>query len=63
MSVLASTFEIGAHPATALLVGGLAAAVLRGRFASFALILAPLLVWDMYQSGCGDSIQYPFIWL
>ena len=42
MSVLASTFEIGAHPATALLVGGLAAAVLRGRFASFALILAPL---------------------
>ena len=41
MSVLASTFEIGAHPATALLVGGLATAVLRGRFASFALILAP----------------------
>ena len=40
---LASTLEIGTHPATALLIGGLAAAVLRGRYASFALVLAPLL--------------------
>lgn len=39
---LASTLEIGTHPATALLIGGLAAAVLRGRYASFALVLAPL---------------------
>ena len=39
---LASTLEIGIHPATALLIGGLAAAVLRGRYASFALVLAPL---------------------
>ena len=42
MSVIASTVDMGTHPATALLVGGLAAALLRGRFASFALILAPL---------------------
>jgi len=42
MSVLASTMEVGTHPATALLIGGLAAAVLRGRFASLALIIAPL---------------------
>ncbi len=42
MSVLASTFELGTHPATALLVGGLAAAFLRGRFASVILILSPL---------------------
>ena len=39
---LASTLEIGIHPATALLIGGLAAAFLRGRYASFALVLAPL---------------------
>ena len=30
MNVLASTIELGAHPATALLVGGIAAAILRG---------------------------------
>ena len=42
MTVLAATVELGMHPATALLIGGLATAVLRGRFASFVLILAPL---------------------
>ena len=42
MSVLASTFEISTHPAIALILGGIIAAVLRGRFASFALILTPL---------------------
>ena len=42
MSVLASTVDIGTHPATALLLGGLLTAFLRGRYASFVLILAPL---------------------
>ena len=42
MSALASTIEIGAHPAIALLIGGIATTFLRGRFASFALVLAPL---------------------
>ena len=42
MTVLAATVELGMHPATALLIGGLATAMLRGRFASFVLILAPL---------------------
>ena len=42
MNTLASTFEMGAHPATSLLIGGLVAAILRGRFASVVLILAPL---------------------
>ena len=42
MSVVASTIEAGTHPATILIVGGLVAAILRGRFASFALVLAPL---------------------
>jgi multicomponent Na+:H+ antiporter subunit D len=42
MSTLASAIELGTHPATALLIGGIAAAILRGRFASIALVLAPL---------------------
>jgi multicomponent Na+:H+ antiporter subunit D len=42
MSILASTLEMGVHPATALLLGGLATVFLRGRFASIILILAPL---------------------
>jgi len=42
MSVFASTVELSTHPATALLLGGLVTAFLRGRFASFVLILAPL---------------------
>jgi len=42
MSVLASTVDIGTHPATVLLLGGLFTAFLRGRYASFVLILAPL---------------------
>jgi len=42
MSVLASTIDIGAHPATALLLGGLLTGFLRGHYASFVLILAPL---------------------
>ena len=42
MNELVSTYELGAHPATALLLGGLAAAVLRGRFASVALVLSPI---------------------
>ena len=42
MSTVAATFELGTHPATALLLGGLATAFLRGRFASTVLVLAPL---------------------
>ncbi len=41
MNMLASSMEIGAHPATALLLGGLVAAILRGRFASATLVIAP----------------------
>ena len=42
MSVLASTIEVGTHPAIILIIGGITAAVLRGRFASVALVLTPL---------------------
>ena len=42
ISTLASTIELGAHPATALLLGGLAAAVLRGKYAAVVLVLSPL---------------------
>jgi len=48
--------EIGAHPATALILGGLAAAVLRGRFASMALVLAPILgFWHIYTLELGST--------
>ena len=42
MNSLASTIELGAHPATALLLGGIAAAVLRGKYAAVVLVLSPL---------------------
>ncbi len=56
MNTLAITMEIGAHPATALILGGLAAAVLRGRFASMALVLAPILgFWHIYTLELGST--------
>ena len=55
MNTLAITMEIGTHPATALILGGLAAAVLRGRFASMALVLAPILgFWHIYTLELGS---------
>ena len=56
MNTLAITMEIGTHPATALILGGLAAAVLRGRFASMALVLAPILgFWHFYTLELGSA--------
>lgn len=56
MNTLAITMEIGTHPATALILGGLAAAVLRGRFASMALVLAPILgFWHIYTLELGSA--------
>ena len=56
MNTLAITIEIGTHPATALILGGLAAAVLRGRFASMALVLAPILgFWHIYTLELGST--------
>ena len=50
MSILATSMEIGVHPAFALLLGGLLAAVLRGRFASMVLVIAPILgFWQVYM--------------
>ena len=42
MEDLTTGMEVGSHPATALLIGGFAAAFLRGRYASFVLVVAPL---------------------
>ena len=55
MNILAaSSMEIGAHPATVLLLGGLLAAVLRGRSASIALVVAPVLgFWHVYTLELG----------
>ena len=56
MSTLAATMEIGTHPATALIIGGLAAAVLRGRFASMALVIAPILgLWHVHTLEVGSA--------
>ena len=43
MNFLASGIELGSHPATMLLIGGLLAAVLKGRAASIVMVVAPLL--------------------
>ncbi len=54
MSTVAATFELGTHPATALLLGGLATAFLRGRFASIVLVLAPLFgLFHLYGMELG----------
>lgn len=43
MNFLATGIELGSHPATMLLLGGLLAAVLKGRAASIVMVVAPLL--------------------
>ena len=55
MNVLAASgLDIGFHPATALLIGGLVAAVLRGRFASMALVIAPVFgLWYIHSLELG----------
>ena len=59
MNLLAtSSMEIGAHPATMLLLGGLIAAILRGRSASIALVVAPVLgFWHVYTLELGSVSQ------
>tara|TARA_B100002019_G_scaffold76327_1_gene65917 strand:- start:313 stop:2130 length:1818 start_codon:yes stop_codon:yes gene_type:complete len=50
MDILATSMEVGAHPALALIIGGICAAILRGRFASIALVIAPILgFWQIYS--------------
>jgi multicomponent Na+:H+ antiporter subunit D len=47
--------EIGVHPAFALILGGLLAAILRGRFASMVLVIAPILgFWQVYVLEVGS---------
>ena len=59
MSTVATTFELGTHPATALLLGGLATAFLRGRFASIILVLAPLFgLFHLYGMELGGVSTY-----
>ena len=55
MNTLAATMDIGFHPAFALILGGLVAAVLRGRYASMALVIAPILgFWQVYELDIGS---------
>lgn len=55
MNLLAASMEIEFHPATALLLGGLVAAILRGRFASATLVIAPLFgLWYVSELEVGS---------
>lgn len=55
MNLLAASMEIGFHPATALLLGGVVAAILRGRFASATLVIAPLFgLWYVSELEVGS---------
>ena len=59
MSTLAATYELGTHPATALLLGGLATIFLRGRFASVVLVIAPLFgLFHLYGMELGGVSSY-----
>jgi multicomponent Na+:H+ antiporter subunit D len=59
MSTLVATYELGTHPATALLLGGLATIFLRGRFASIVLVLAPLFgLFHLYGMELGGVSSY-----
>jgi len=50
--MISASTELVAHPCSALLVFGLVAAVLRGRSASIAMLLGPLLgMWIVYDLG------------
>ena len=53
---LASVAELGAHPAMALILGGIVAAFLRGRAASLCLVIAPVLgLWYVWTLDVGSS--------
>jgi multicomponent Na+:H+ antiporter subunit D len=59
MSTLVATYELGTHPATALLLGGLATIFLRGRLASIVLVLAPLFgLFHLYGMELGGLSSY-----
>ena len=48
--------EVAVHPAFALVLGGIVAGVLRGRFASMVMVIAPILgFWTVYQLEPGAT--------
>lgn len=48
--------EVAVHPAFALVLGGIVAGILRGRFASMVMVLAPILgFWTVYQLEPGAT--------
>ncbi len=56
---LASVADLGTHPAMALLIGGVLAAVLRGRAASVCLVVAPVLgFWYVWSLEVGSSSTF-----
>ena len=59
MDIASATYELGTHPATALLLGGLATVFLRGRYASAVLVLTPLFgLLQLYGMELGGVSTY-----
>ena len=59
MDIASATYELGTHPATALLLGGLATVFLRGRYASAVLVLTPLFgLLHLYGMELGGVSTY-----
>ena len=56
MNILAaSSMELGAHPALALMIGGLLSIFLRGKYASMTMIFAPLFgLWYVHTLELGS---------
>jgi len=55
MNFLATGIELGSHPASMLLIGGLLAAVLKGRSSSIVMVVAPLLgLWFVVELETGS---------
>lgn len=54
--MLAAATEITAHPAAVLILGGIVAGILRGRFASAVMVIAPVIgLWLVSQMEVGAT--------
>ena len=54
--MLAAATEITAHPATVLIIGGIVAGILRGRYASAVMVIAPIMgLWLVSEMEVGAT--------
>ena len=55
--------EVAVHPAFALVLGGIVAGVLRGRFASMVMVIAPILgFWTVTEPHADRELVYLLRW-